>query len=137
MYDTVLVPTDGSKGSGRAEQTALRLAEQFDAELHALHVIDTRHHSEPALSAMELETDEAEDRAIALLKEVVEAGEEHGLDVTSRCCHGVPHEEILDYAAEVGADVVVMGYQGHTHSQKMGSVVDRVVREADRQVLAV
>jgi nucleotide-binding universal stress UspA family protein len=137
MYDQILLPTDGSEQSGKAEQRALALAEQFDAELHALHVIDTRHMSEPALSTMELVTDEAEDRAMELLKDVVQAGEERGLTVTSRCCHGVPHDEILTYADEIDADLIVMGYQGHTHSEKMGSVVDRVLNATERQVLAV
>lgn len=137
MYDKILLPTDGSEGSKRAERTALDLAEQFDAQLHALHVVDTRHASEPALSSMELVTDEAESRAMDLLKEVVAAGEERGLEATSRCCHGVPHEEILAYAEDVDADVIVMGYQGHTHEEKMGSVVDRVMNDTKRQVLAV
>ena len=137
MYQKILLPTDGSEQSKLAEQKALRLAEQFGAELHALHVIDTRHMSEPALSAMELVTDEAEDRAMDLLKDIVEAGEESDLDVTSRCCHGVPHEEILTYADEIDADLIVMGYRGHTHDQKMGSVVNRVLNDTDRQVLTV
>jgi nucleotide-binding universal stress UspA family protein len=137
MYETILLPTDGSEGSERAEETALDLAEQFGAELHAMHVIDTRHMSEPALSAMELVTDEAESRAMGLLKDVVDAGESRGLNVTSRCCHGVPQEEIISYAEDVDADLIVMGYQGHTHETKMGSVVDRVLHATDRQVLAV
>lgn len=137
MYDTILLPTDGSKGGNRAERTALRLAERFEAELHALHVIDTRHMSEPALSAMELVTDEAQDQAMAMLKEIVETGDSRGLDVASRCCHGVPHQEIIAYADDIDADLVVMGYRGHTHDKKMGSVVDRVLQAADRQVLAV
>lgn len=137
MYDTVLLPTDGSEGGKRAERTGLALAEQFDAEIHAMHVIDTRHHSEPALSTMELVTDEAEAEAMALLEEIIEEGTERGLDVASRCCHGVPHEEIVAYADEVDADVIVMGYRGHTHDRKMGSVVDRVLHAVDRQVLAV
>ena len=137
MYDRILLPTDGSEQSGEAQRRALALAEQFDAELHALHVIDTRHLSEPALSTMELVTDEAEDRAMALLKDIVQAGEDRGLDVTSRCCHGIPHDEIIDYADEIEADLIVMGYRGQTHSEKMGSVVDRVLHMTDRQVLAV
>lgn len=137
MYETILLPTDGSAGSERAEEQALALAEQFGADLHALHVIDTRHTSEPALSAMELVTDEAEARARKLLRDVVEAGEGRSLDVTSRCCHGTPHEEILAYADAIDTDLIVMGYQGHTHERKMGSVVDRVLHGTDRQVLAV
>lgn len=137
MYDTILLPTDGSENSELAEEKALALAEQFDADLHALHVIDTRHHSEPALSAMELVTDEAEDAAMKLLRDVTEAGTERGLDVATRCCHGVPHEEILAYADDIDADLLVMGYRGHTHAEKIGSVVDRVLHGTDREVLAV
>lgn len=137
MYQTILFPTDGSEGSDRAEQTALDLAEQFGAEVHAMHVIDTRMFSEPALSTMELVTDEAEDRAMTLLREVIDAGDEHGVEVTSHCCHGVPHDEIVEYADEIDADIIVMGYRGQTHSQKIGSVVDRVLQDTDRQVLAV
>ncbi len=137
MYDTILFPTDGSEGSDRAEKTALDIARQFDAEVHAMHVIDTRHYSEPALSTMELVTDDAEDEAMALLGETIEEGEERGVVVTTHCCHGVPHEEIIEYADEVDADLIVMGYRGQTHSQKMGSVVDSVLTATERQVLAV
>jgi nucleotide-binding universal stress UspA family protein len=137
MYKTILLPTDGSEQSKKAEQKALRLAEQFDAKLHALHVIDTRYMSEPALSTMELVTDEAEDHATKLLKGIVKAGQESDLDVTTRCCHGVPYEEILTYADEIDADLIVMGYRGHTHDTKMGSVVNRVLTDTDRQVLTV
>lgn len=137
MYDRILLPTDGSEQSNEAEQRALALAEQFGADIYALHVIDTRHLSEPALSSMELLTDEAEDEAMALLKDIVNAGEDRGIEVTSRCCHGVPHDEILAYADEIDADLIVMGYRGHSHAEKIGSVVDRVLRGTDRQVLAV
>ena len=137
MYETILLPTDGSTGSDRAEQIALDLAGEFQADVHAMHVIDTRHFSEPALSTMELVTDEAEDAAMALLREVIDGGDERGVEVTSHCCHGVPHEEILAYAEDIEADLIVMGYRGQTHSQKIGSVVDRVLQGTDRQVLAV
>jgi nucleotide-binding universal stress UspA family protein len=137
MYDTILFPTDGSEGSEEAEQIALGLAEQFQGTVHTMHVIDTRLFSEPALSTMELVTDVAEDAAMKLLHEVSEEGDERDIEVTTHCCHGVPHEEILDYAEEIDADIIVMGYQGQTHSQKMGSVVNRVLQDTDRQVLAV
>jgi nucleotide-binding universal stress UspA family protein len=137
MYKRIVLPTDGSEGSERAEQIAFDIAEQFDAEVHVLHVIDTRHFSEPALSSIELLTDEAEDRAMELLGEVAQTGRERGIEVTTHSCHGVPHDEIVAYAEEVDASLLVMGYRGHTHEEKMGSVVDRVLHETSRQVLAV
>lgn len=137
MYETILFPTDGSKQSEEAKERALALAEQFDAAVHVFHVVDTRHTSEPALSSMELLTDEAEAEAMAMLKEIVADGKQRGLEMTSRCCHGIPHDEIVEYAEDIDADLIVMGYRGHSHAEKIGSVVDRVLQSTERQVLAV
>ena len=137
MYTTVVVPIDGSEHSRRAEQTALDIAEAHDAELHVLHVVNTRRYSEPVLSTMELVTDEAEDRAMALLERVTEQAADRGIDVETRCCHGVPHEEIKRYAEAVDADIIVMGYQGRSHTKKMGRVADRVVRDTPKETLTV
>lgn len=56
-----------------------------------------------------------------------------------RVCHGRPEEEITDYADEVDADVVVMGFQGqsHTRTDHMGSVAQRMLQTTDRAVLTV
>jgi nucleotide-binding universal stress UspA family protein len=137
MYETILLPIDGSEPSCQAEDTALDLAERFDAELHALHVVDTRHHSEPALSATELLTDEAEEEARALLERVTERGESRGIEVETRCCHGTPHREIIRYAEETDAGLIVLGCRGHTHEEKLGRVANRVVRDAGQETLAV
>jgi len=61
MYDTVLVGTDGSASANRAVTHALDEAEQHDAALHAIFVVDTGRYAEPALSSSELVTDEIED----------------------------------------------------------------------------
>ena len=137
MYRNILLPVDGSPGSDRAREFALNLAEQYDAAIHGLHVVDTRMMSEPALSSMELVTDEAEARAGEMLDEVRAACDDRAVECTTHCCHGTPHEEIIRYAGEVEADVIVMGYQGQSHEQRIGSVVERVLRKTERPVLAV
>lgn len=137
MYNTILLPVDGSKHSTRAEQTALNLAEQFDANLHVLHVVDRRKYPEPALSTMELVTDEAEDRARALIETIADDARSRGLTVETDCCHGVPYRKIEDFAADANADLIVMGRRGHTDDEKIGAVTTRVVRETDRQTLTV
>jgi nucleotide-binding universal stress UspA family protein len=137
MYDTVLVATDGSGPANRAITHALEQAEQSGAELHAMFVVDTDRYSEPALSSLELETTEMEDWGNDELADVVERGDSLGVDVRTRCCHGKPYSEIINYGDEIDADLVVLGYQGHSHSQsgKVGSVTDRVVENAGRPVL--
>jgi len=137
MYDTILVPTDGSDPANRAVEHGLELAERFGATLHALYVVDTRRYGEPALSSAEIVLQELEEDGNALVTDIAERGDNRGVVVETRVCHGAPHEEIITYADETDADLIVMGYQGHSHSIEghMGSVADRVTQRAGRPVL--
>jgi nucleotide-binding universal stress UspA family protein len=137
MYDTILVSVDGSDGSNRAIEHALTLAERFDATVHALYVVDTHRYGETALSSAELVISELEDRGAALLDELAANADNRGVAVETRCCHGLPSAEILEHAARVDADVVVLGSRGHSRRPTLGSVADRVVTHADRPVFVV
>lgn len=139
MYDTILVATDGSGSANRAVTHALEQAEQHGAVLHAVYVIDTDRYAEPALSSMELDTIEIEEWGEQQLGEVADRGEQLGIEVTTRCCHGKPYEEIIRYGDDIDADLVVLGYRGHSHSQtdQIGSVTDRVIQNVGRPVLVV
>jgi nucleotide-binding universal stress UspA family protein len=137
MYDTILVATDGSDPANRAVEHALELAERFDATLHAMYVVDTGRYGEPALSSAEIVLQELEEDGTALVGRVADRADNVGIDTVTRVCHGHPHQEIIDYAADVDADLVVIGYQGHSHelAGHMGSVADRVTQRAGRPVL--
>jgi nucleotide-binding universal stress UspA family protein len=137
MYDTILVPTDGSDPANRAVEHGLELAERFGATLHGLYVVDTRRYGEPALSSAEIVLQELEEDGTALVSKIAERGDNRGVAVETRVCHGAPHEEIITYADDIDADLVVLGYQGHSHSIEghMGSVADRVTQRAGRPVL--
>jgi len=137
VYDTVLVATDGSGPATRAVTHALEQAERSDAELHAIYVVDTARYAEPALSSAELATTEMEEWGQQELDEVAERAESLGIDVLTRSCHGRPYVEIVEYADTIDADLIVVGYQGHSHSDpgQIGSVTDRVVSNAGRPVL--
>lgn len=139
MYETILVATDGSGSANRAVTHALEQAEQHGAALHAIYVVDTDRYAEPALSSAELDTIGIEEWGDEQLREVVDRGESLGVEVDTRCCHGKPYKEIVNYGDEVDADLVVLGYQGHSHTEtdQIGSVTDRVVQNAGRPVLVV
>jgi nucleotide-binding universal stress UspA family protein len=139
MYETVLVATDGSAPSNRAVTHALEQAEINGAELHAIFVVDTGRYGEPSLSSAELLVDSIESWGQKQLEEVIARAEDVGVDVVVRCCHGTPHTEIIGYADSVDADVIVLGYQGQSHedTEHLGSVTDRVVRNAGRAVIVV
>ena len=137
MYDTILVPLDGSDSSNRAAEHALELAERFDSSLHSLFVVDTRLYGEPSLSSTEIVVDELEDHGHELLEEYAGRTDNRGIETETRVCHGVPHDEIVAYADSIDADAIVMGYQGQTHRHKIGSVAERVVRDGSRPVFTV
>ncbi|MDG5775496.1 universal stress protein [Haloarculaceae archaeon H-GB2-1] len=139
MYDTILVGIDGSDDSNRAIEHALNLAERHDARLHALFVVDTRQYGEPALSSVEIVTDEIEDYGHSLLNDITDRADNRGIEVTNRVCHGTPDDELLAAAEDMEVDVIVIGYRGQTHDQpgRLGSVADAIIRMTDRPVLLV
>lgn len=139
MYDTVLVATDGSAPGNRAVTHALEQAEQSGATLHVIFVVDTDRYAEPALSSVEIATADVEDWGQRELGEAADRGDSLGIDVITKCCHGKPHLEIIGYGDDIDADLVVLGYQGHSHEEmaQIGSVTDRVVKNAGRPVLVV
>lgn len=138
MYDKILVGTDGSESANRAVELALDTVEKHEAELHAITVVNTRRYGEPTLSSTELVLNELEDRGHKQLQRIKEQGEERGIDIITDYYHGDPSDEIMNYADEIDADIIILGYQGRTHPRsKIGSTAERVVRGTDRPVQLV
>jgi nucleotide-binding universal stress UspA family protein len=133
MYTDILIPTDGSQGAQAAIEHGLEIAQQSEATVHALYVVDTRvSQSGPLLEPLRQEGRKA-------VRDVEVAGAQASLDVITEIVEGVPAEEILDYSATHGIDLVVMGTQGRTGVDRfvMGSVAERVVRQSPVPVLTV
>ncbi|MFB6160068.1 MAG: universal stress protein [Haloferacaceae archaeon] len=116
-YGTVVVPTDGSVHAERAAGLAVALADAFGATVHALHVADGAD-GDPTAAVRERAADA-------------------GVPAESVVRDGVPSRAIVDYADEVGADLVAMGTHGRTGLDRrlVGSVAERTVRTATRPVL--
>ncbi|EMA37350.1 universal stress protein [Halobiforma nitratireducens] len=137
MYDTILVPTDGSDPANRAVEHALTLADRYDADVHALYCVETHRYGEPALSSAEIVLTRLEDQGQAMLEDLESRADNVGVNCEWKVCHGRPWEEVQQRADELDADLVVIGFQGQSHERpgKIGSVAERVVRTADRPVL--
>ena len=137
MYETILVPTDGSDPANRAVEHALEIADRCDANLHAMYCVETYRYGEPALSSTEIVLDNLEDRGASMLEEIADRADNAGIECTWNVCHGRPWEEVNEKATELDADLVVIGFQGQSHERpgKIGSVAERIVRYADRPVL--
>ncbi len=137
MYDSILVPTDGSDPAETAVEHALDLAAEHGATVHALYVVDRRY---PAATKYDMVIEGMEEEGEAALDATAAAGERAGVAVERHLRRGVPHEEIVDAAVDYGVDLVVMGTHGRTGFDRIasaGSVTERVVRLMTLPVLVV
>ncbi len=137
MYDRVLLPTDAGDTGGRAVDQAVGLARETGAELHLLFVVEEVPHAPEMVE----ESVEEQLRSVGedVLAGIRDRAEGAGLSVETTVREGVPHVEIVEYADEADADVVVMGTHGRSGLDRylLGSVTERVVRTADVPVLTV
>ncbi|GAD51977.1 universal stress protein [Halarchaeum acidiphilum MH1-52-1] len=136
MIDTVVVATDGSESVQRAIEVALDLAARFDADVHALSVVDT---GEVETTPDDLRAEMADalsERAEDALTDVVERTDR---PVTTAVREGRPSDEVLAYVRETDADVVATGTRGRHGENRLliGSVAERVVRSSPVPVLTV
>jgi nucleotide-binding universal stress UspA family protein len=136
MYDTVVVATDGSESVERSIRYADDLAGKFEADLHALYVMEERSLTdapEELRDDLRAALDERGERALAAVREL------SGDGITEAVREGRPAEEIAEYAREVDADVVAMGTRGRHGEGRfiLGSVAEAVVRSCPAPILTV
>lgn len=138
MYDTILIPTDGSTEADKGVRHGVELAAAVGATVHGLYVIEEG--GNPWLSqAMEDQQEEAEAYGQDILDEVGQQATDVGVDFVSEIKVGpAPHEKIIEYAEEEGIDLIVMGsgYHGQIGGL-LGSTADKVLRSAEIPVLTV
>jgi nucleotide-binding universal stress UspA family protein len=133
---TILHPTDFSEQSGHALRFAAALARDYGARLVVLHAAEI-----PPVGYAEgviIPNTEEPIRAARQQFERLEVPQ-LGVPVERRFEVGGPTETILQTAADVHADLIVMGTHGRTGIARflMGSVAEQVVRRAPCPVLTM
>jgi len=141
MYDRILVPTDGSDPSEYAAAHAVEFADEHDATVHALFVMETDVELPstdvgPGRKQLEESLREQGRRAV---DEVERLAKEAGVDCETHVREGSAADRILDEAEESDVDLVVMGTHGRTGLDRIlvGSTTERVLRRSDIPVLTV
>jgi nucleotide-binding universal stress UspA family protein len=134
----ILVPVDFGEASARAVGVAARLAREHGAELEALHVetLDAPpYFTHDQVKALEAQRANARAGAERYLASFVQKNGATGARVT--IADGAPAEVILRRAA--GADLIVMGTNDKSFAARLwlGSVAERVHRQADVPVLVI
>ena len=147
-FKRILCPTDFSDTSCDALHTAAELALYFRAELTVLHVVPlvpviTSTANELGMVTATVNQPEASGRtrreAEMLLAEVVRDHVPHSVTLHLMVVSGDPAPAILEVAAKLDADAVVIATQGRTGWRRFifGSVAERVVRCAECPVLTI
>lgn len=136
MYERIVIPTDGSTGTAHVAMQALDLADQYGGTVHVVHVVD-----ETARSLLEAtgSSDQLRQEGEQAVERIAKMAGNMGVDTVTEVLEGDPADTILDYAADVDADLVVAGTHGRSGVERrlIGSVAERLVRHADCPVMTV
>jgi nucleotide-binding universal stress UspA family protein len=141
MYDSILVPVDGSETSKQAVKHALELATDVDASVHVLHVVslnESRNIDVQRIEQGQLIND-LEEMGDKVIEGVVPPEDEFPTTLTQSTMFGRPDKQILKYIRTESPDLVIMGSQGKTGVQRMvlGSVAENVARRSSVPVQIV
>ena len=132
----ILHPTDFSDSSQTAFEVACALARDYDAELVLCHVEPWP--AVPVVEGIALDLPvEDPDADVSRLADI--RPEDPTVRVVRRLRRGEPAAEILTVAADVAADLIVMGTHGRGGLSRLvlGSVAEMVMRKAPCPVLTV
>ena len=137
-YQNILVAVDLSADSGTVCARSVRLAEAYGAAVHLLHVVEYIP-VEPMGEAL-LPSVEVSDDLVASANSRLEAlANEHGLgEVPRQVRVGNIKAEVVQYAEEIGADLVVLGSrERHGLAILVNYTEDTILHAAPCDVLAI
>jgi len=135
----VLVAYDFSSDSELALSYGLSLAQEYQAEVHMLHVLPVRSvkPAAPEIAFLPPGADNGFGEAASHLQGSVPEEVRVWCDVKQAVREGQPYREVLSYADEQSIDLICMGASGTGFGMRalFGSNADRVMRQAPCPVL--
>jgi nucleotide-binding universal stress UspA family protein len=140
MYRTVVVGTDGSPTADMAVEAAAELARSWGSELHIVTAFRSPRSGMGSATGVELVDSGAghalaEEGALVVGRAAIERFGD-GVAAEAHAAQGNADDVILATAAEVGADLIVVGSKGMQGARRyLGSVPNSVAHGADCAVL--
>ena len=138
----VLVPVDFSDYSKNALSYAINFAMHFKADLHLIYVVEPVIYppdfsmGQIAIPSIDLEMDKrAKDELKNLATKQIPSELKTNLIVKT----GKPFIEIIETAAEIDADLIIIATHGHSGMEHIlfGSTAEKVVRKAPCPVMTL
>jgi len=138
---TILAPIDFSETSSRALDYAVELAAQLKAAVSVVHFYEIPVYAFPegaVITPPDIAADLA-DKAQKSLGAAVAARKGRGVEISGTLANGAVREEILGFAKEAKADLIVMGTHGRRGLPRaiLGSVAESVIRMSTIPVLTI
>lgn len=138
MFKTILHANDGSEPAFKALALAIHMARRDNAALHLICVEEI-----PPMPEFIEEVRETRGIAARRFHTAVERARQlaamQGVQLQTHTRTGHPVRVIVEFAAEIGADLLVIGATGHSalYERMIGSRADRIVQLAQCPVLVV
>jgi nucleotide-binding universal stress UspA family protein len=129
----VLVAYDFSGDSELALAYGLSFAQEYQTELHLLHVLPERKKFKaPELSFLPINSDKNFEDAVCRLSSIIPPEAMAWCEIKQVIREGLPYREILNYAEEQHMDLICIGASGTDYGMHtlFGSNADRVLRQA-------
>ena len=144
MYKHIVVPLDGSHNSKLALSEALKLVNQFNAELTLVNVADDKRLIYEVTGTGIANTGgyykELDEHATAILDEGKKIATDAGVTAKTEVLHGIPKQVIaVEYPENHDVDLIVMGKSRTDAIDRLlvGSTTAAVVRNALTHVLVI
>jgi nucleotide-binding universal stress UspA family protein len=138
----ILIATDGSPSAVQAVKLGLELAEEQHAQPTLVHVApaaDVLPVGGFAMAGPVSVPHELAEVDRTSLDDAAALAEERGIEARTKLLAGDPAHEIVAYADEIDADLIVVGSRGlgKIGSALLGSVSHKLLHEAKRPVMVV
>jgi nucleotide-binding universal stress UspA family protein len=144
MYDTILVPLDGSARAEVILSHVVELARKFSAKVILLKAVEEKpvYTGDLEVSAVIKKNEELarqNNTAESYLKGVQEKFEQQNIQVTTRIMRGQPVEVIIEIAKQENADLIAMASHGRSGLGRVfyGSVAAGILQRVDRPLLII
>lgn len=144
QLSNILMPTDFSEVSLVSVKYARSLAEQYEATLHCIHVVDESYQYWAGLGPEGVPAGPSYEDLIRQSREYMREFIDRQLSgmsvpVVTDILAGRPFMEIIRYAREKSIDMIVIATHGRSAIQQvlLGGTTEKVVRKAPCPVLTV
>ncbi|HMF32702.1 MAG TPA: universal stress protein [Candidatus Lokiarchaeia archaeon] len=144
MFKNILIPLDGSATSLSSAEYAMKFAQEQDASITLLYVINERN-----IQKMADLTGQEHDEIVGQFKEqgkkFFQATKKNAhkigvtIEVEEIMLVGDPAEEIINFAQKTSFDLIIMATKDREHSSRfmLGHVTNRVIESGVAPVLAI